>query len=71
MDSSLWQGADAPSVIRSPLTFPPCECGAPLCPDRPSVGPEGGESPALSELRARVREENRARERFGRSAWTV
>ncbi|MFE9659286.1 hypothetical protein [Streptomyces sp. NPDC005955] len=44
----------------SPLTFPPCTCGYPQCPDRPR-GPEEGpgpDSPALRELRTKVRELN-------------
>jgi hypothetical protein len=62
------------------LTFPPCACGYPQCPDRareseddgeaepvppaaqtepePEPEPEVPDSPALSELRARVREGN-------------
>lgn len=74
-NSEQWDGPDFPAH-RSPLTYPPCECGAAGCPDRPKrpgqdqaretrllVGPD---SPVLQDLRARVRDENDRRRKFGR-----
>lgn len=63
--------------VRSALDWPPCRCGLPTCPDAAPAGegaaPAGsgdgpdqddGDSDVLRSLRARVREENRARGRW-------
>lgn len=73
VDFTLPQCADYP-VHRSPVTFPPCDCGAPVCPDRrtppdpdessharPAPRPD---SPLLLGLRSRIREENQFRAWF-------
>lgn len=67
------QGADYPPH-RSPLTFPPCDCGAPVCPDRrtppdpdeprPARPVPRPDSPLLLGLRSRIREENQFRAWF-------
>lgn len=74
MDSEAWEGADFPAR-RSPLIYPPCECGEAGCPDRliqsgsdkvrETCRPVEPDSPVLQSLRARVRDEN-DRRRFGR-----
>lgn len=57
----------------NPLQFPPCRCPNPHCPERASVEPDehskpadpGEDSPVLTTLRERVREDN-ARRATGR-----
>lgn len=73
-DSEQWDGPDFPAY-RSPLTYPPCACGAAVCPDRPkrparasereTCLPSGPDSPVLQDLRARIRDENDRRRMFG------
>lgn len=52
--STAFEGADPPASHA--LTWPPCRCGHTKCPDRQPE--ESADSPALHELRARVREIN-------------
>ncbi|MFI1015359.1 hypothetical protein [Streptomyces sp. NPDC020965] len=47
--------------IRAALTWPPCHCGSPICPDRPCPESTRDDSPVLRSLRERVREVNEQR----------
>lgn len=61
------------ALIRSALKYPPCRCGGAKCPDAAPAAdddqsehqrPDGHqESPVLSDLRSRVRDDN-ARRRY-------
>lgn len=71
MDSEVWEGADFPAR-RSPLIYPPCECGEVGCPDRLDRPGQNQareterDSPVIQTLRARIREENYCRRKFRR-----
>ncbi|GAA2460967.1 hypothetical protein GCM10010433_73930 [Streptomyces pulveraceus] len=74
-DSEVWEGADFPAR-RSPLIYPPCECGEAECPDRLNRSGQDKaretnrsaerDSPVIQVLRARIREENDCRRKFRR-----
>lgn len=75
MNSEEWEGSDL-AADRSPFAYPPCECGEAECPDhlnrpgqdkaRATERATERDSPVIKDLRARVREENRCRRKFGR-----
>ncbi|MEW2194642.1 hypothetical protein [Streptomyces microflavus] len=53
-------------AFESPLKYPPCDCGAPICPWRKQARAEqqSSETGVFAELRQRVSQENECRQQW-------